>query len=69
LNIQVHTQQVQGPSNFIHHASQDVVGDFWDGYAFGQAMGIGIQSTTKWWIATDVNLKIADPVTLALALL
>ena len=50
----------------MHQASQDIVADFWDGYAFGHAVGIGIQSITKWyrWTATDIKLKTDYPVLL-----
>jgi len=56
-------QEVQQFVNFVHQDSHDIIADFWGGYAFGLAMGIGIQSITKWWTATDVKLKIGDPVT------
>ena len=31
--------------------------DFIDGFAFGEAMGIGIQSIVGWWTVTDVDLQ------------
>jgi hypothetical protein len=64
LSIEIDIQEVQQFSNFVHQASQDIVADFWGGYAFGDAIGIGIQSITKWWTATDIKLKIGNPVTL-----
>lgn len=64
LSIRVDIQEVQPSLNFVHQASQDIVADFWGGYAFGHAVGIGIQSITKWWTVTDIKLKSDDPVTL-----
>ncbi|KIM48997.1 hypothetical protein M413DRAFT_92377 [Hebeloma cylindrosporum] len=61
LSIQIDIQEVQQFLSFVHQPSQDIVPDFWGGYAFGYAMGIGIQSITKWWTATDIKLKIDNP--------
>ena len=56
-------QEAQQSVNFVHQDSHDILADFLGGYAFGHAMGIGIQSITKWWTVIDVKLKIGDPVT------
>lgn len=37
--------------------SQTVICDFTDGFAFGEAIGIGIQSIVGWWTVTDVDLQ------------
>ena len=42
---------------FAYHPSQTVICDFIDGFAFGEAMGIGIQSIVGWWTVTDVDLQ------------
>jgi hypothetical protein len=42
---------------FAYHPSQTVVCDFIDGFAFGEAMGIGIQSIVGWWTVSDVDLQ------------
>ena len=42
---------------FVYHPSQTVICDFIDGFAFGEAMGIGIQSIVGWWTVTDVDLQ------------
>ena len=50
--------QVQSDNSFFtYHPSQIVICDFVDGFAFGEAIGIGIQSVMGWWTVTDVVLQ------------
>jgi hypothetical protein len=35
--------------------TQDVVADFVDGWAFGNAIGVGIRSMSGWWTVTDIS--------------
>lgn len=39
---------------FVHEPSQDVICDFLGGYAFGDALGIGLRSISGWWTVVDV---------------
>ena len=49
--------QVQSDNDFFaYHPSQTVMCDFIDGFAFGEAIGIGIQSIVGWWTVTAVDL-------------
>jgi hypothetical protein len=41
----------------VREASQDVICDFVNGIAFGDALGIGIRSISGWWTVTNVAVK------------
>ena len=41
----------------VHEPSQDVICDFVDGIAFGDALGIGIRCDSGWWTVVDVTVK------------
>jgi hypothetical protein len=49
---------------FTYHPSQTVICDFIDGFAFGEAIGIGIQSIVGWWTVTEVGLQNKTKVSL-----
>ncbi|KAG7092176.1 hypothetical protein E1B28_008545 [Marasmius oreades] len=40
----------------VHEETQDVVCDFVNGFAFGDAMGIGLRSTSGWWTVHRVQI-------------
>ena len=57
--------QVQSDDAFFaYQPSQTVICDFIDGFAFGEAMGIGVQSIVGWWTVTDVDLQNGSKVPL-----
>lgn len=59
--------QVQVPaSQYIREPSQDVICDFIDGIAFGDALGIGIRCISGWWTVIDVAAKNAEVIKLSL---
>lgn len=55
LSFRVQVQS--GDAFFAYNPSQTVICDFIDGFAFGEAIGIGIQSIVGWWTVTDVDLQ------------
>ncbi|KAF8803609.1 hypothetical protein BYT27DRAFT_7109472 [Phlegmacium glaucopus] len=55
--LNFHVQVQSDDVFFAYHPSQTVVCDFIDGFAFGEAIGIGIQSIVSWWTVTDVVLQ------------
>jgi hypothetical protein len=42
---------------YVREPSQDVICDFVDGIAFGDALGIGIRCISGWWTVIDVAVK------------
>jgi hypothetical protein len=40
----------------VREPAQDVTCDFIGGYAFGDAIGIGLRSVSGWWTVKDVTL-------------
>ncbi|TFK46034.1 hypothetical protein OE88DRAFT_1729383 [Heliocybe sulcata] len=53
--------EVHPPDEIIHVRSQDVSCDFVDGVPFGNTLGIGVHSTSGWWILEHVEaLSPAD---------
>jgi hypothetical protein len=46
------------PSRLIikHDSSQDIICDFVDGFAFGDAIGVGLRSVSGWWTVSHVKL-------------
>ncbi|KAJ6606577.1 hypothetical protein DFH09DRAFT_1242069 [Mycena vulgaris] len=51
------TIDVEAPSHSVSlEPTQDVISDFVDGYAFGNALGVGVRSLAGWWTATDAVL-------------
>ncbi|KAG6909825.1 hypothetical protein DXG01_015098 [Tephrocybe rancida] len=43
--------------SLLHEPSQDVVGDFVDGKAFGDAFGIGLRSVSGWWTVKSASVR------------
>ena len=39
----------------VREISHDVVGDFVEGFMFGDAIGIGLRSASGWWTITSVS--------------
>lgn len=57
--------QIQEPRpSVIHQESQDVICDFLNGYAFGNILGVGIQSLKGWWTVETVEISTATTVTM-----
>ncbi|KAJ7168119.1 hypothetical protein C8R43DRAFT_1060269 [Mycena crocata] len=51
------TIDVESPSHSVKlEPTQDVSCDFVDGYAFGDAIGLGVRSLAGWWTVTDAIL-------------
>lgn len=40
----------------VREPTQDVICDFVDGFAFGEAIGVGIRSVSGWWTVERVAL-------------
>ena len=43
-------------STVVRDESHDIVGDFVDGWAFGDAVGIGLRSLDGWWTVTKATV-------------
>ncbi|KAK0448367.1 uncharacterized protein EV420DRAFT_1712427 [Desarmillaria tabescens] len=50
----------------IRETTQDVICDFVDNFAFGNAIGIGLRSVDGWWTVTDVSTDSSSGLTLTL---
>ncbi|KAJ7470355.1 hypothetical protein FB451DRAFT_1038083 [Mycena latifolia] len=51
------TIEAEAPSHAVTlEPTQDVICDFVDGYAFGDALGLGVRSLAGWWTVTDAVL-------------
>ncbi|KAJ7445786.1 hypothetical protein B0H11DRAFT_2086878 [Mycena galericulata] len=51
------TIELEVPRNSVKlEPSQHVLCDFVDGYAFGDAIGLGVRSLAGWWTVTDASL-------------
>lgn len=44
----------------IRDSSHDVVCDFVDGWAFGDAIGVGLRSLKGWWTVTDISMSTSQ---------
>ncbi|KAM5531823.1 hypothetical protein V8D89_014522 [Ganoderma adspersum] len=53
-------------STIVRDESHDVVGDFVDGWAFGNAIGIGLRSLDGWWAVTGATVNSAENLTVSL---
>lgn len=40
-----------------HQSSQDVICDFVSGFAFGDCIGIAVQSLSGWWTVEEVKAQ------------
>ncbi|KAI0028355.1 hypothetical protein K488DRAFT_89825 [Vararia minispora EC-137] len=56
LNISLEVQLASSSEHVVHETTLDVLCDFVDGYAFGDAIGIGIRSTAGWWTVSGARL-------------
>lgn len=54
IDFAVKTQKVENKLEVV--TSHNVVPDFVNGWAFGQAMGIGLRSVGDWWTVKEVKL-------------
>lgn len=54
LNIQASLEDTNQPA-VVRQETHDVVCDFVDGFAFGEAIGIGIRSVNDWWTVQSVQ--------------
>ncbi|KAK0502905.1 hypothetical protein EDD18DRAFT_1135549 [Armillaria luteobubalina] len=50
----------------VREATQDVVCDFVDSFAFGDAIGVGLRSVDGWWTVADVSTSVSSGLTLTL---
>ncbi|KAL4262942.1 Peptidase S9 prolyl oligopeptidase catalytic domain-containing protein [Pleurotus pulmonarius] len=48
-------------THVTHEPTQDVICDFVDGWAFGNALGIGIRSVDGWWTVKEVTFQDRNP--------
>ncbi|KAF9001962.1 hypothetical protein BDQ17DRAFT_1281013 [Cyathus striatus] len=55
IGVQVQLQEKQ--DTVVHESTQDVIPDFLAGYAFGEALGIGLRSISGWWTVSEVYLE------------
>ncbi|EJD02092.1 uncharacterized protein FOMMEDRAFT_157287 [Fomitiporia mediterranea MF3/22] len=53
----------------VRQATHDITCDFVDGFAFGDALGIGLRSIDGWWTVDDIKLPEQFPTGLSLSLL
>ncbi|KAF8894431.1 hypothetical protein BD779DRAFT_1501027 [Infundibulicybe gibba] len=57
-NIRV-TLKLEEPSHtIVREPSQDIICDFVDGFAFGDAIGLGLRSVSGWWNVIDIKSRI-----------
>jgi hypothetical protein len=52
-------EEVPQAALFVREPSQDVIPYFVEGYAFGEAIGIGVRSVSNWWTLKSVSLNMA----------
>ncbi|KAI5124055.1 hypothetical protein M0805_003883 [Coniferiporia weirii] len=65
LNVSVSVEEKR--KAVVRQQSHDVVCDFVDGYAFGDALGVGLRSVDGWWIVENIQLPGNFPKALALS--
>lgn len=59
LGIQVSLKEDASVSKVSRQETHDVICDFVDGFAFGEAIGIGIRSVDSWWTLESVTATSA----------
>ncbi|KAJ8699615.1 hypothetical protein PTI98_002711 [Pleurotus ostreatus] len=59
VNIELPTRDPS--THVVHEPTQDVMCDFVDGWAFGNALGIGMRSVDGWWTVKEVTLEDSNP--------
>jgi len=52
--------------SLVHEPSQDVICDFIDGTAFGDAIGIAMRSISGWWTVTNATAHVSKEMTLTI---
>jgi hypothetical protein len=60
MNIQLAVDVAN--ENVLREQNQDVLPDFVDGFAFGNAVGVCLRSVSGWWIVRDVLLECPSEV-------
>ncbi|KAH8108461.1 hypothetical protein DFH11DRAFT_1632998 [Phellopilus nigrolimitatus] len=68
LKISVSVSVEEKRNDIIRQVSHDVVCDFVNGYAFGNALGVGIRSLDSWWAVEDIKLPSNSSTALSLSL-
>lgn len=58
LNIQIEIEEAE--AKLFRVPNQDVIPDFVDGFAFGDALGIGLRSLDGWWKIKQISLVSDD---------
>ncbi|TFY66824.1 hypothetical protein EVG20_g4262 [Dentipellis fragilis] len=56
LDITLSVQSESPAIGFIREPSHDIVCDFVDGFAFGDALGVGLRSISGWWTVTSASI-------------
>ncbi|KAL5490095.1 hypothetical protein ACEPAI_4928 [Sanghuangporus weigelae] len=67
INVAVIAEEKQ--KIVVREQGHDVVCDFVDGFAFGDALGIGIRSVEGWWTVNDIELPEQIPSNISLSIL
>ncbi|KAL5532933.1 hypothetical protein ACEPAF_4707 [Sanghuangporus sanghuang] len=67
INVAVIAEEKQ--KIVVREQAHDVVCDFVDGFAFGDALGIGIRSVEGWWTVNDIELPEQIPSNITLSIL
>ncbi|KAA1474811.1 alpha/beta-hydrolase, partial [Dentipellis sp. KUC8613] len=56
LDVTLSVQPESPAVGLIHEPSHDIVCDFVDGFAFGDALGVGLRSVSGWWTVTSASI-------------
>ena len=57
LSVTLTVDIQEAASIVVRDESHDVVGDFVDGWAFGNAVGVGLRSLDGWWTVTGASVS------------
>lgn len=62
LSVKLTTKVEEAPAESTVQLVSDytVACDFVDGWAFGDALGVGVRSISGWWTVTGVSLAASD---------
>lgn len=59
INLSVGVKAVS--DGVVHVPDHDVIPNFVDSWAFGSAIGVGVQSSGGWWTVTGVKIRDDTP--------
>ncbi|THH15894.1 hypothetical protein EW146_g4658 [Bondarzewia mesenterica] len=57
LDITMTVELEPSEPGIVHEAPHDIMSDFVDGFAFGEAVGVGLRSVSGWWTVTSSSLS------------